>query len=57
MNPIISSMISFNSNVFVNIHEYDNQIICISYLYVDGFYLSIYLIPSLVLYGNGQLKI
>ena len=34
-----------------------NMIISISYQYVDGFYLSIHLIPSLVHYGNGQLNI
>ena len=46
--PCFFNKFSPTSHVFINIHEYENKIICISNHEVKELYLSLYLVPSLV---------
>ena len=43
-------------NVLINIHEYANEIICISGHGMKGICLTFNLIPSLVVYDMSQLR-
>ena len=43
---------SLISHVFINIHEYPNKIICISFHWVEVFNLGFDLVPSVIVYGN-----
>ena len=45
--PLIFYDFSLTSNVFINIHEYENLIICISEQWMKVLCLHIQLVPSL----------
>ena len=42
--------------VFINIHEYSNEVICISGHGMKGICLTFYLVPRLVVYDKYQLR-
>ena len=44
--PLIFYDFSLTSNVFINIHEYENLIICISEHWMKVLCLNIQLVPS-----------
>ena len=46
-NPLIFTIFSLISNIFINIHEYANLIICISEHWMKVLCLNIQLVPSL----------
>ena len=47
VHPLIFTIFSLISNIFINIHEYANLIICISEHWVKVLCLKIQLVPSL----------